>query len=60
MGKEFVDPVLLEDAKSEMPPGTQVVLINSGDKFTSGYLLLPNGSQLELPPEALGSRKSWA
>lgn len=42
----------------EMPEGTQVVLISKYDKFTSGYLLRPDGSRIELHPENWDGKKS--
>jgi hypothetical protein len=46
-----------DDMLKEIPTGTKVVLIDQGGKIISGHLLLPDGSRVELPPEAVGSRK---
>jgi hypothetical protein len=44
-------------AATDLPEGTQAVLTFDGSRFISGYHLLPDGKRIELPPEALGSRK---
>lgn len=45
-----MEQVRQEQRIEEMPEG-QVVLISKYDKFTSGYLLRPDGSRIELHPE---------
>jgi hypothetical protein len=45
---------------SDIPAGTKAVLIDQGGEVIAGHLLLPDGSRVELPPEAVGSRKQAA
>lgn len=40
----------------DIQPGTKVALFNKGEKIIRGELVLPDGSRIELSPEALGNR----